>query len=119
MSDNNSVALESIKRGPRLSETAQCLRKTVNTLKLPFSAMPDSPKFDPADITPEFSFKFQKLIQKIHELDAADLAEHGKLFKHFIYTDIRESAYGAKAIASFLITAGFELRMGCQEKYMK
>jgi superfamily II DNA or RNA helicase len=32
-------------------------------------------------------------------------------FKHFIYTDLRESAYGAKAIGSFLKDAGYDFLM--------
>jgi hypothetical protein len=117
MSENDAES--PVKKGPRLSATAQCIRKTVNTLRLPFSAMPDSPKFNPADITSDYSAKFTRLIAKIRDLDNADMQTHGTLFKHFIYTDIRESVYGAKAIASFLIAAGFELRMGWQDKYMK
>jgi hypothetical protein len=106
-------------KGPRLSETAQCLRKTINTMRLPFAAMPDSPKFNPAEILPEWSAKFQRLLLQIRMLDEEDMKKHGTLFKHFIYTDIRESAYGAKAIASNLIAAGFELRMKHQDKYVK
>jgi hypothetical protein len=81
--------------------------------------MPDSPAFDPSVFTPEMSGKFSRLIEKIRELDAVDMRDHGTLFKHFIFTDIRESAHGAKALAAFMIAAGFELRMKVQEKFVK
>lgn len=51
--------------------------------------------------------KLETLLNKIQELDAKDIAEHGKLFKHFIYSDIK-SAYGAKLIAAGLSAYGFD-----------
>jgi hypothetical protein len=107
------------KKAVRLSKLAQCIRKTANTVKLPRALMPDSDKFDKAEIKPDMSAKFTQLIKKIKELDDADQRDHRKKFKHFIFTDIRESAYGAKAVASFLIAAGFELRMGHKNKMIK
>jgi superfamily II DNA or RNA helicase len=65
------------------------------------------------------SGKFQAVISKIRELDAADYSENGTLFKHFIFTDIRESAFGAKALAGFMIAAGFDFRMGKFSKMIK
>jgi superfamily II DNA or RNA helicase len=55
------------------------------------------------------SAKFNQLLHVIREADSKDLAEHGKLFKHFIFTDIRSASYGAKAIASFLGVNGYDL----------
>jgi len=88
-------------------------------MKLSSTLMPDSPKFDKEAITPGLSAKFTRLIKQIRDLDAADQKTHGTLFKHFIFTDIRESAFGAKAVAAFLIAAGFDLQMGQQEKMIK
>jgi len=51
--------------------------------------------------------KFLKLLDKIEELDAADMKEHGKLFKHFIYSDVDEANYGARMVISALIASGF------------
>lgn len=96
----------------RLSPVALCLRKTANTLKVPRTLMPDSTTFKAEALSPELSVTFPRLIQQIRELDEADRRDHGTLFKHFIFTDIRESAHGAKAIGSFLLAAGFDLRMG-------
>ena len=103
----------------RISALALCIRKTANTSKLSRKFMPDYPDFKPAELAPGMSSKFTRLIQQIRELDAADMREKGTLFKHFIFTDIRESAYGAKALASFMIAAGFEFTMGIKQKQVK
>jgi hypothetical protein len=107
------------KKTARLSKLAQCIRKTANTVKLARALMPDNDKFNKDDIKPDLSAKFTRLIKQIKELDEADQKAYGKKFKHFIFTDIRESAYGAKAVASFLMAAGFELRMGLKTKLIK
>lgn len=107
------------KKTARLSKLAQCIRKTANTVKLARALQPDADNFDASNIRPDLSAKFTRLIKQIRDLDTADQDAHGKKFKHFIFTDIRESAYGAKAVASFLIAAGFELRMGLKTKFIK
>lgn len=107
------------KKEARLSTLAQCIRKTANTVKLTKGLMPDAANFNPAAIKPDMSAKFTRLVKQIKELDAADEKAHGTKFKHFIFTDIRESAYGAKAVASFLIAAGFDLRMAQKTSYVK
>jgi len=107
------------KKAARLSKLAQCVRKTANTLKLPRALMPDADNFQESLISPDMSAKFTRLIKQIRDLDEADVKEHKKKFKHFIFTDIRESAYGAKAVASFLKAAGFELQMTLKEKFIK
>lgn len=103
----------------RVSKLAQCIRRSAQTMKLSRTLMPDSPQFDKMAITPGLSAKFTRLIKQIRDLDAADQKTHGTLFKHFIFTDIRESAFGAKAVAAFLLAAGFELQMAQQEKMIK
>ena len=116
--DNNNNKTRKQKK-IRTSKLAQCIRKTSNTSRLTRELMPDHPSFIASGISPELSLKFTHIINKIKELDAADMKEHGTLFKHFIFTDIRESAYGVKALGSFMIAAGFELRMKLQEKLIK
>jgi len=96
----------------RLTAKALCLRKRANTVALTRKQMPDSPAFE----RPTGSPKYAKLVDQIRSLDAKDQRDHGTLFKHFIFTDIRESAHGAKAIASYLKEAGFDFRMGHQAK---
>ena len=103
----------------RLSKLSRCIRNTSATLRLKPHSMPDSPKYDPSIFTSDVSSKFKTLIEKIEQLDAQDMEEHGTKFKHFIYTDIRESAFGAKAVASFLKASGYDLRMDVQKKFIK
>ena len=57
------------------------------------------------------SEKYLRLVDQIKKLDAEDMKKHGTKFKHYIFTDLRESAYGAKAIGLVLSDAGFEFRM--------
>ena len=102
----------------RISPTAQCIRRGATTFRVARKFMPDSPKFAAEEFFPEMSGKITALIDKIKNLDALDMRDHGTKFKHFIFTDIRESAYGAKAVAAFLMSAGFELRMGLRDKYV-
>jgi hypothetical protein len=95
----------------RISKVAQCIRKTSATVRVPRHLMPDSDKFDANQISPDMSSKFTEVIQTIQKLDKEDQEKHGMLYKHFIFTDIRESSYGAKALASFLIASGYDFRM--------
>ena len=52
---------------------------------------------------PTVSPKLQFLLNKIKELDDADDKKHGKLFKHVIYSELKNGIYGARLIASALI----------------
>lgn len=103
----------------RLSKLAKCIRRTSATASIKRKHMPDASTYNADMFTSGMSAKFTKLIDKIKSLDASDMTEHGTKFKHFIFTDIRESAYGAKAIASFMIAAGFDLRMGKGSSHIK
>jgi superfamily II DNA or RNA helicase len=86
----------------RLTKKSQCIRKKSNTTKVK-----DKLPSDDEELL-FVSSKYSKLIENIKELDIQDLKTYKKLFKHFIFTDLRESAYGAKAIGVFLENAGFE-----------
>jgi hypothetical protein len=110
---------EKTRKKARLSKLAQCIRKTSASARITKTGMPDSATYNPQSLTLALSGKFNSLINKIRELDTADFAQHGHLFKHFIFTDIRESAYGAKALAGFLIAAGFDFRMTSRPKMIK
>ncbi len=57
------------------------------------------------------SGKYTALLEKIRELDTLDMRDYGTKFKHFIFTDLRDSAFGAKAIATFLIQGGYEFAL--------
>jgi len=93
----------------RLSRKAQCVRRAAGTAKVSRLSMPD--RTNPHPLAPYQSAKYSNLVKKIQALDAADLAKEKKVFKHFIYTDLRESAYGAKAIGAFLREANFSFLM--------
>lgn len=97
------------KKEPRLSRKAQCVRRTASTAKVSRLSMPDRTKPEP--LPPYQSEKYAKLIEQIQDLDAADFKKEKTKYKHFIFTDVRESAYGAKAIGAFLRNAGYELLM--------
>jgi len=49
------------------------------------------------------------LIDKIQELDDKDMAQYGKKFKHFIFSDSKSSMGGVKLLASALIASGLKL----------
>lgn len=51
--------------------------------------------------------KLKALLDKIAELDAHDLATHGRLFKHSIYTDTSKFGYGSKIVAAAFIASGY------------
>ena len=107
------------KKKSRISKLAACIRKTAATVRLKKTSMPDNRAFDPSKLTPYMSGKFAAVIAKIRELDADDMAKHSTKFKHFVFTDLRESAYGAKAFAAYLIGAGFTFRMANVPKRIK
>ena len=89
---------------------ASCIQERGNWSKMQPSHRFDHPSFNPSQFKADLEQagpKLAALVAKIAELDAADLAGDGKLYKHFIYSDIK-SAYGAKLIASALAAAGFK-----------
>ena len=96
---------------------ATCIKEHAN-----WGVLEKENKFDHNDFNPEImrtdlaigSPKLMKLIQNIKEIDARDMKEHGRMFKHFIYSDIK-SAYGAKLIASGLKASGFEHAYGLKK----
>ena len=94
-----------------------CVRKRSNVGSLP----PDA-KFETwylendsgeSLVEPEFvdgmrmaSPKLHKLLKTIARLDAKDLKEHGHMFKHFIFSDIKAST---KLLAAGLVASGFRI----------
>ena len=106
------------KKKARISKRAQCIRRGSTTVALMRKLMPNAPFFNAGEIRPEWSSKFQALIEEIRVLDAKDMKAHGTLFKHFVFTDMRESAYGVKALSAHMIAAGFDFCMKKQPKTM-
>ena len=92
---------------------ADCIRKISNFTGVKSFNMIDKKDFD-ADITKLYiengaSPKLKKLFEKIDELDESDMKNHGKLFKHIIFTDVNVSQYGAKLIAGAFVTKGMNM----------
>ena len=95
-----------------LSYNAQCVRKKSNWSKPSSIFKFDDETFNPEMFLknmPDYSPKLNTLMKNIEELDKKDMREHGKLFKHFIFSDLKSSSYGAKLIASAFIAKGFHL----------
>lgn len=103
----------------RIEKAAACLRRTAATARVSRKALVDSKTFDSATYIREMSGKFSALLDTIKQIDAIDMKNDGHLYKHFIFTDIREGSYGAKALAGFLIAAGFDFRQGVVKKMVK
>lgn len=89
---------------------AECFRNVENWTKIQRNHRFDKPSFDPVQFRkelPNCSPKLYDLITHIRELDSLDLENEGKLYKHFIFSDVKKGGYGAKIIASGLVAHGF------------
>lgn len=95
----------------KLNKKATCIRKVAN-----FSYQSNTDKIDKNNFNVEnlkkkleiISPKMIKLLENIEKLDREDMKKHKKLFKHVIYTDVKESNSGAKMIGAGLLTRGYE-----------
>jgi len=89
-----------------------CLRKVSNWSKVKKEHKFESNAYD-RDIVlehmPVASPKMEAMLRKIEELDKKDMKEHGKLFKHFIFSEVNQGGYGGKIITSALIASGKQL----------
>ena len=78
----------------KINKNALCIRKSSN-----FSYQDKKHKLDKSNFDlnsfkkslPITSPKVIELLKNIKELDASDMKNHNKKFKHIIYTDIKES----------------------------
>lgn len=86
----------------------ECARQVLH-----FSTIERTDRFDKGTFNPEkfieklhsSSPKLEAMLRKIEALDKQDYLIHRKLFKHFIFTDLKKG--GAKVIASGMIAAGY------------
>ena len=107
---------------PKVSKskkTADCLRKTLNWSMSKKYHKFDTKDFDvqkTAEEIPMVAPKLQTLLDNIQALDAADKKKGGKLFKHFIYSDLKLAGHGAKVIAAGLRTLGMECCLALNSK---
>jgi hypothetical protein len=109
----NSKNLEKIiENDAIISFNSSCVRKKSNWSKASNKYKFDTPHFSPETLEndiPNNSPKLNILLKKIEQLDKLDMKKHGKLFKHFIFSDLKSGTYGAKLLASALITKGMNL----------
>ena len=90
---------------------ALCIRNTGTWANVKPEHKFDSAKFKPDIVLkdlPDLSPKIYNMIQRINELDAKDMANDNKYYKHIIYSDV-SGVYGAKMVASSLIANKFSL----------
>jgi hypothetical protein len=109
---SNAASNNEEEESGRISKFATCVRQVAATVPFKKKQLFNAPEYDPVAMAPmihRMSGKFNTLVKTIRELDEKDMKEHNTMFKHFIFTDLRKGAYGAKAIASFLNVHGFEL----------
>ena len=87
-----------------------CMRKTANFSKIVGYHKFDKSIYDPNKLNldlVEASPKMMQLLNNIKELDAQDEVNHGRKYKHFIFSDVKEGGYGAKIIASAFQANGY------------
>jgi len=91
---------------------ANCVRKKSNISKSSNVYKFDNPEFQPDILLNDMktnSPKLLALLNKIEQLDKSDFKKHGKLFKHFIFSDLKSNSAGVKLIASAMLAKGFHL----------
>jgi len=124
-SDANDLE-KMIKQEGIVSYDPTCVRKRSNWSKGANEYKFDTEHFKPEVLLkdiPDHSPKLDVLLKKIKQLDKQDQKKHGKLFKHFIFSDIKNGTYGAKLLASALIAHDMHLgytakaRKGGKKKY--
>ena len=109
------IKIKSSKKFNRVSPARKkiynCMRQTENWSKILPQHKFDSPKFEPetvADAIENASPKLEQLFKIIEQVDENDMQTHGKLFKHFIFSDVKEQGYGAKILASAFVGMGYK-----------
>ena len=89
---------------------SSCVRKIENWTNIKRYHRFDKSSFDPELLLDDIVFMSPKLttmLDKIKELDTKDMNREGKLYKHFIFSDVKEGGYGSKIIASALSAHGY------------
>jgi hypothetical protein len=98
-------------------DSIQCARQILNYSSIELTDRFDKPGFNGdnlLDKLPIVSPKLVSLLENIYNIDKQDYKKHGKLFKHFIFSDLKRG-YGAKIIASAFVAAGYTLIMKKQK----
>jgi NAD-dependent DNA ligase len=93
-----------------LNKTAECVRHTMNWANMKRTNIFGKSAYDTLSVQedlPKSSPKLKMLLKKIRALDEQDQKNHGKLYKHMIFSDVTKRGYGAKIVAAGLEAAGF------------
>ena len=101
-----------IQANPQYVYDSDCLRKKANWSKSSNAYKFDHPDFNAEKLIrdiPTYSSKLSGLLKKIKDLDKKDMEKDGRLYKHFIFSDVKSASYGAKLIAGALIANGMQL----------
>lgn len=91
---------------------ANCLRRVANWSSLEKEHKFDKESFNPKKMLedlPLASPKLLALLNNIKEQDEQDMRQHGKTFKHFIFSEVKAGGYGGRVIVGGLIASGFQL----------
>lgn len=87
-----------------------CVREVLNFSTIQQTDRFDKKTFDKKKFLEKLSVSspnLNALLNNIEKLDTQDNLKHKKLFKHFIFSDIKKG-YGAKIIASGFVAAGYQ-----------
>jgi hypothetical protein len=90
----------------------QCVRKKSNWSKTAPEHKFDGLNFEPDILEQDIhshSAKLESLLKRIEALDKRDMEKDGRLYKHFIFSDLKMGSYGARLIAAALISKGMTL----------
>lgn len=100
---------------------SKCVREKSNVSLSKTEYKFDKPQFDPDALKEDLPFISPKaidLFEKIMELDKKDMEEHNKLFKHFIFCDVKSKLYGIHFLASCFLTYGYHLGYNNDQKLL-
>ena len=107
--DNNNTKKVKVSQKNR-AKIFSCMRKTANFGRIYNYHKFDKHYFNPEKVIEDIKTGSPKLLQmlnNIKQLDANDQKMHGKKFKHFIFSDVKEGGYGAKILAAAFNAIGF------------
>jgi hypothetical protein len=93
-----------------ISKSADCVRRVGNWSKIEPKHRFDKRTFQKSAVEGDMELaspKLDALLDKIEELDAMDMKQEGRVYKHMIYSDVRSLGYGAKIVAAGLLSRGY------------
>lgn len=112
---------EEMEEKGRITKFASCIRDMAATVPYKRKMLFNAPDWKAPDVQQlsYMSSKFRTLLETIRRVDDADMKKYGRHFKHFIFTDLRGAAYGAKAIGTFLAANGYDLLFKAEKGFRR